>query len=137
ATAASTIRCSVQQPLHAAISMIITPGAAAGAGRSRMTSGVRGFSSVMARMPYLRSRERRRHPRQQSYSEPHVLHVGIGIEAVARLVAQPDQTAGNDADQLAATLPHLSPDQHRIHILPGPSGDHPPPPLFSWPPLLA
>jgi hypothetical protein len=40
--------------------MRISPDAGSGAGRSRMTSGVRGLSSTMARMRYLRSCERNR-----------------------------------------------------------------------------
>src|SRR5262249_22274159 len=93
----STTCRSVRQTPQAATSMRISPDAGSAAGRSRMTSGARGLSSTMARMRYLPSRERNR--LQRSYSEPHVLHVGIGIEAVAGLVPEPDQAAKIDADQ--------------------------------------
>src|SRR4051812_2404008 len=61
--------------------------------------------------------------RRDRRSEPHVLHIGIGIEAVAGLVAKTREAVEVDADQLAVALHHLAGDQDSIDVLRAHAGD--------------
>src|SRR5262249_32526521 len=102
----STTCRSVRQTPQAATSSRISPDPGSGADRSRMTSGVRGLSSTMARMTHLQSRERRRRPRQQYYSESHVLCVAWSspMRLVGDFLEHLGQVCGFVVDDLVELL---------------------------------
>ena len=50
-------------------------------------------------------------------SEPHVFHVGIEIEAIARFLAEAAEAREVDPDQLPVALHDLARDEHGIDVL--------------------